>query len=101
MAQDLTAAQSDWISNFRKSASQVFQVTQQLLYLQSMATEPILGTPDNFVTGAFAGNNSDLTPAILDNALTQLATLQAQFYVAGVPTALTIALMQVAPVGLP
>jgi hypothetical protein len=37
----------------------------------------------------------------LDNAMTQLSALQASFYTSGVPTALTIALMQIAPVGLP
>ena len=61
----------------------------------------LLGTPDNFVAAAFAGNNSDLAATQLDAAITQLSALQTQFYTSTVvPTALTTALQTVATVTL-
>ena len=96
---DPTAAQSDWVTTFRSACGGMLQLLSQLQYLTTKAT--LLGTPDNFAAGAFAGNNSDLAATQLDAAITQLTALQTQFYSStGVPTALTTALQTVASVTL-
>ena len=98
MAQDLTAAQSNWISLFRTGVANVITRLQSLQFLQGKLAS--LGTPDTFVEGAFAGNNSDVTAAQLNAALAELTTLQASFYntSTGAPTELTTTLLSVVPV---
>lgn len=101
MAVDMTDAQKTWIADFRSKIAQTIRTLIDLDYLRLRTAG--IGTPDQFVSGAFSGANADVSAADLDAALATLGTIRNQFYdpTTGLPTAALTTLLKVAPSSLP